>query len=186
MLFDVDKKISQLSADEAKQVHTAFRYCMNSSNFSSFMLEFGHLKENVTWHFVSKGNWSLHELIEFILVQNGKADVTFCTWAIRQEPVRALLAMKEGGLIGKINCILDYRASQRDIETTLLVEGNFDKVVYKRSHAKVVVIESEKYKVAIIGSQNFTKNPRIECGILTTDVDAVDFHLNWMKHEIET
>ena len=186
MLFDIDKKISELSADEAKQVHTALNYCMNSSNFSSFMLEFGHLKKNTTWHFVSKGNWSLHELIEFILAQTGKADVTFCTWAIRQEPVRALLAMKEGGLIRTINCILDYRASQRDIETTLLVESNFDKVVYKRSHAKVVVIESNDWKVAIIGSQNFTKNPRIECGIVTTELDAVNFHLNWMNDEIET
>jgi hypothetical protein len=51
-------------------------------------------------------------------------------------------------------------------------------------HAKIVVLQNQQWSVAIVGSANFTNNPRIEAGIVSTERAVGDFHRDWMLAEI--
>ena len=50
-----------------------------------------------------------------------------------------------------------------------------------KTHAKVTVVLNETWKLAVIGSANYTENERYESGVITLNNDVVDMQLNWIE-----
>lgn len=144
----------------------------------------GNISMGKTIHYVSKGEWSMHDLLFHILSQTGPAHVTFSTWSMSEIAVRQMIDAVESGLLLSLAAALDWRVKVRRPEVLELVRFNFENIRLVNCHAKVAVVQNYKWSVVIVGSANFTNNPRIEAGVITCDKAIADFHKEWIQHEI--
>ncbi|WP_338814072.1 hypothetical protein V9L05_01360 [Bernardetia sp. Wsw4-3y2] len=132
------------------------------------------LEKDSFLEFWTNGAWSNADLVEFVLEQTGKANLYICTWSITEVPVRKLFLLKEKDLIGSIKALLDYR-----IETTspkaIPFLKTFAEIHLTKVHAKITLIEAENAFVTINSSANFTKNPRLESGYISTHKQSFEF-----------
>ena len=132
-------------------------------------------------HFISDGDWSMHDLT-LELVKNLKpAEIFITTYAIRELPIRQLILAQERNEISSVSMLLDYRAKTRTPEVFHLASQNVNKIFLTSIHAKVTVIRSAGGCVTIVGSSNWTQNPRIEAGIITMKKEVANFHIEWIK-----
>jgi hypothetical protein len=53
-----------------------------------------------------------------------------------------------------------------------------------KCHAKVTVIENDEWGISIVGSANYTRNPRIEAGVLFTCRNVAVFERDWIEREL--
>lgn len=135
--------------------------------------------------YVSAGLWSMHDLLFRILELTGPARVTFATWSMTQEPVTMLVNALHEGLILELNGLLDVRVKVRNPKVYQFAKMQFGKVRESVCHAKVTVIENDRWAVTINGSPNFTNNPRIEAGDVIVSRAIAEFHRTWIMKEIE-
>lgn len=136
------------------------------------------------YHWVSLGGWSMYHFIAYVLNTTGPAHLTFSTWAISEQSARSLVLWKEHGSLLSINGILDLRARTRHEGAYHLISGHCNRLVLAHCHAKVTIIKNQDWCVSILGSANFTENPRIEAGIITSAPEVGEFHLQWMEKAI--
>ena len=131
-------------------------------------------------HYVSKGDWSMHDLVMQLINKNSPAEVYLSTYAIRETPLRNLIIAQQKGLITSLNMLIDYRAKVRTPEVYQLAKINANKIFLIAIHAKVCVIKSENSTISIVTSSNWTTNPKIEAGVVSTDKTIGNFHIDWM------
>lgn len=143
------------------------------------------ISQNETVQFSTAGAWSLHQLLEFILLKIGPSKMWMTTWTITEEPMRALLDMINRGLITDLHAVLDYRIEKNKPEAFQLASGLISKIKLTKCHAKVLVLRNQTWNVTIIGSANFSKNPRIEAGVIFTDSATAEFNSNWIDEVID-
>ena len=128
--------------------------------------------------------FQLYNLIEWVLDQTGPADVTVVTFSMSEEFVRKMLKLKKSGLVKSCAVVLDFKAVQKTQKLIKFTENVFDSVTYCKTHAKVVIIETENLEypgVIITGSQNVTRGNRAESTIITTN--EATFYT--MKHKFK-
>jgi hypothetical protein len=135
--------------------------------------------------FVSKGAWSMHDLLLYVLSLTGPADVHFCTWSMTEEPCRQLIRAMNEGLILSLTGLLDVRVKVRNKAVLEFAKMNMTMIREAICHAKVTVIENDRWQVSIVGSANMTNNPRIEAGVLIVNSKIADFNRTWILDEIE-
>jgi hypothetical protein len=115
---------------------------------------------------ITDGHWSLHELIGYLMRHTGSAEVWLTSWGISTEPLQAILDMVRGGLITKLNLILNHRVVQGAPQAYQLLRALHDdarvSISLAKIHAKLVVIHNELHELRIVTSANLTNNPRIE------------------------
>ncbi len=136
-------------------------------------------------HFCTKGKWSNHEVLKAIVQIAGPGRLTLSTWTITEDPIRTIVQMKSEGLITELNCILDYRINDRRPESFHLLKSNSNRITLAKCHAKALVFQGEHRVFSMIGSANFTRNPRIEVGLISNDSSLAEFHLKWMNEILE-
>jgi hypothetical protein len=141
---------------------------------------FDELTPNKHIDFCTAGELSIHQFIQYALTVTGPADVYISSWAIKEDPARVLLFLKETGKIKKLFGVFDYRIKTLDAKHFHLIEKSFNQYALTKCHAKVVVIESETLCLVIVSSANLSNNPRIECGFISTIDKTVQFHKAWM------
>ena len=127
----------------------------------------------------------MHEMVRMILLKTGPAKVWMTTWTITEEPMRILLDLIKTGYISELSAVLDYRIEKRKPEAFQLASNIITRIKLTKCHAKVAVIRNEEWNVTIVGSANFSKNPRIEAGVIFTDKESADFHIQWIDDVID-
>ena len=145
----------------------------------------GKLKMGESIHYASMGEWSNHELMQYILDQIGPAALYFCTWSVSENAVRSIIKNFTDNIILSLTAVLDWRVKVRRPEVLSLLQFNFAQLRLTSCHAKCFVLENNNYQVAVVGSANFTNNPRIEAGVICCDSQAAGFHKNWIIDEYE-
>ncbi len=144
----------------------------------------GVLQPDQAVHYATGGRWSAHELLQFVLERTGPARVSISTWTITEQPVRTLLELRESGHIEQLQILFDHRIKTRCPRAFQLVSALGASVHLAKCHAKVTVVQNQHWSVTILSSQNYTRNPRIEAGVIFTDRGAADFHRGWIEREI--
>lgn len=147
---------------------------------------FGTLDQDQVIPYVSLGDWSTHDLLFFILEQTGPARVWFTTWAISEYAIRQLYQFVEHGMILQLKGIFDYRNGIRKPAELQFLQKITTEIKPAKCHAKVTVIENDNWGISIVGSANFTRNPRIEAGVLFTCRNVADFERDWIERELAT
>jgi hypothetical protein len=136
-------------------------------------------------HFVSMGEWSSHNLLLYLLDQTGPANVYISTWSVSENAVRQLIDAIYNKQIQKLYCVFDWRVKLRRPEVFSLVQYNISDIRLTTCHAKVTVIQNDTWHIAIVGSANYTNNPRIEAGVIACDKEIAEFHKYWMLAELK-
>lgn len=131
-------------------------------------------------HFVSNGDFSQYDLVVELLNIFHPAAVYITTYALREYATKQLINAIERKQIISMNVLLETRIKKRD-DVYELAKANFTKVGLTSLHAKVTVIKSAKGCVTICGSANWTKNARIENGVISMSEAVADFHINWIN-----
>jgi hypothetical protein len=116
------------------------------------------------------GSWSI---IQDMLNMAERADeLTVCSFAMAEGVMRRLI--KERRRISKITVILDFTVATRNRTSMLFIAKNVDELWLCNSHAKLILVENEKFRAVCALSANSTMNYRYECGIITDNKDIVN------------
>ncbi len=134
--------------------------------------------------FVSTGDWSVHDLLFYVLEKTGPAAVHFTTWAISEYAIRQLYNYVTSGLITDLTGIFDYRNVTVKSAEFHFLKRISPNVKPSRVHAKVTVVENEQWSITIAGSGNYTRNPRIEIGIIRNSKTSCAFHKKWIHEQL--
>ena len=145
---------------------------------------FGKVIVGQSVHYASLGDWSTHDLLFCLLEQTGPARVYFTTWAISEYAIRQLYQFIEHGLILELKGIFDYRNGVRKPAELQFLQKITTDIKAAKCHAKVTVIENDNWGISVVGSANYTRNPRIEAGVLCCDKDVATFHRDWILREL--
>jgi hypothetical protein len=141
---------------------------------------FDELTPNKHIDFCTAGELSIHQFIQYALTVTGPADVYISSWAIKEDPARVLLFLKETGKIKKLFGVFDYRINTTDAKHFHFIKKAFTQYTLTKCHAKVVVIIGQNLSLTIVSSANLSNNPRIERGFISTCEPTINFDKQWM------
>lgn len=186
MLFNFQTLLSPVSKPiiesncEFKRISKRHLKHGDDSNLSDVLptLEMGDIVEYYT-----KGRFSKHNLIEYILRVTGPADVLIATWAMTEAPLRTLARLKNEGKILKLECMVEHKVPGHNPKSYGYAKQFFDQIWLGRNHAKVVVIENQDWAVVITTSANLTRNRRIESGDIKCSRESVEFNRKWINEQ---
>jgi len=188
MLIDLDVIAKEKELYQAKSHEDKCHRYINEDVRMELSVQMGALRMGESIHFATDARWHLHDVIVWALSQTGKAELYFCTYAIKEFQARLFSNMHRDGLIGKTTALIDYRADLHDPQAVQLL-GGFAEVGKMRTHAKLTVIRNESWGVTIVGSANLTQNTRADVGVITCDEGVADYRIEWikknMKHDIK-
>ena len=176
-----DKVTSGKVATDGAQVDTA----VLGKSFERVEQVIGQLPAHGSIHYASAGEWSTHELLYHLLQQTGPAKVYIATWSMTETPARWLGEMLTRGMMEQLELVLAFRTKNHHPGAYHLAKQLAARVRLTVLHAKVTVIESPSHSVSIVGSANYTNNPRIEAGVITVDKQVADFHRTWIMQLLE-
>ncbi len=103
MLFKVEKIIEPVTVmdDPNSVVDGGLHAIAGSMKLQEVTLMVDHGK---TVHWVSRGDWSMHQLLYKLLEKTGPADVYISSYAFSEKPARVLADMKHNGIIQQLFC----------------------------------------------------------------------------------
>lgn len=144
----------------------------------------GDIKPNSSVFFMTNGAWSNISILEYLLQITGPADVYFSTWSISADAIRKFTLWKESGLITDLYAVMDIGIRNRKPEIYQQAIAAFPKLKLSKCHAKVAVILGDKHAFTVMGSANFTRNPRREAGMITSDIRIAEANASWIVKEV--
>ncbi len=137
-----------------------------------------------TIHWMSEGDWSMHQLLQSLLQKTGPADVWISSFAFSELPARVICDLKDTGVIKQLKCIIDSRVDTRSASALAMLKNACNELKLCATHSKVTVLKNEEWFVAVVGSANYTSNKRIETGIITAIPVIASFHQKWIDNEL--
>lgn len=135
--------------------------------------------------YFSDGSWSNYELMEFLLQITGPALVGFTTWSISEVAITKMNEWVNSGQIIELLAVLDVGLRNRKPHIHQQAIATLKRLKLAHCHAKVMAIVAPEISFLVIGSANFTKNPRKEAGVIICDRDEAEFAFNWVKGIID-
>lgn len=180
---DDTRKAFGLEVDEMYVDEASNLVFLSGDKMSVIADAIGDLDHGNNIFFLTDGAWSNIDLIGYILNTTGPARLFFTTWSIAADTISKLGAWKDNGQLFSIHAILDQGIRNRKPEILQLAMGTFANLKLTKIHAKVTVIQNEKYSVVLMGSANFTKNPRKEIGMIIKSRQLADANIKWILEE---
>lgn len=139
---------------------------------------------------VSRGQWSLHQLIAHLVDLLGPCACTLTSWGISAKPLTCLLDLVRNQRIRHLNALFDHRVRLQCPDAFQLLlsisEHERVKVGLSKIHAKVVILHGEHLAAQVSTSANLTVNPRTETYALSTSPEKVAFHSQWVEADLLT
>jgi len=132
---------------------------------------------------VSKGQFSLIELIEHVLDATGPASVVISTWtAAGADLAHAQGLLSDGRILG-MRWLVDYSFPSRQPGYCRLLRDRFgdNSIACCANHAKFVLVHNEQWSVAIRTSMNLNLNRRLESYEISDDPKMVA----WLLEVVE-
>jgi hypothetical protein len=113
---------------------------------------------------ITKGQFSMIDIAAAVLERTGPADVSVWTWCIAEYEVSAVTAFMVNGRVRDFRLVMDWAGAQRDMPLVADLQERFglDCIRVTKTHAKIVMIANEDWRVVIRGSMNLNSNPRFE------------------------
>jgi hypothetical protein len=159
----------------------------NNSSFifsaGSVADDFGTLVPGHFYHYLNHGQWSLHDLLEFVLKYTGPAEVLVTSFSLSETAIRAFVRLMDEGLITELQCLFDVSTKRNKLDLLMFAQNVTSQVYLSSNHAKLISVKSAQKHVFINTSANLTVNRRHESGILITDKEIID-HYYTAIHEI--
>jgi hypothetical protein len=135
--------------------------------------------------FCTASEWSTHNLIFHLLKFTGPCHLVAATWSVSEKATVLLKYALERKQILSVRFLVDWRVRVRTPAFMALSKQGFGVVRVSNCHAKAFVLHNDDWSVSSVGSANFTNNPRIEAGHISTNPAVSAFHIRWINAEIE-
>ena len=124
----------------------------------------GPLEPGMALFAVTRGQFSMIDVINDLVWKMGKADVSVWTWAIAEYEVEVFTALLDRREIGKGTLVVDYTAEGRNPGLLDKWRDRFGEgsVRVVRTHAKIARVWNDDLRFLARGSMNLNFNPRFE------------------------
>nr|VFK22815.1 MAG: hypothetical protein BECKLPF1236A_GA0070988_103594 [Candidatus Kentron sp. LPFa]VFK35193.1 MAG: hypothetical protein BECKLPF1236C_GA0070990_103434 [Candidatus Kentron sp. LPFa] len=146
---------------------------------------FPSLEKGFDYPFSTSGGWSTHDLIFRCLDIIGPARLFAATWSAGQEVTQLILNKMTDGTLKEIHCLADIRVKVNNPDFVALAKQSFTSFRISAVHAKIFTLQNDEWSISCVSSANWTHNPRIEAGHLSTNKQVADFHTDWIRREIQ-
>lgn len=113
---------------------------------------------------LTKGQFSLTDMIEAILEKTGPADLSISTWTAANGDVSRMLELLGSGAIRSCRWLVDLTFVRRCPQLMAEIRAKFgaDAIRVTKTHAKFCTIVNNEWQVALRSSMNLNQNPRME------------------------
>lgn len=131
---------------------------------------------------LTKGQFSLLDLVREVLTVTGPADVTISTWSTGIKDMESARWLIDNGDMRSLRLLTDrsFPARQPRYAARLTQLFGPSAIIVSRVHAKIAVIRNERWAVAIRSSMNLNHNPRFEQFDVNESRAACDFLGAWV------
>ena len=126
---------------------------------------------------VTKGQFSLLDLIRAVSGQIGPAALTVSTWSTGIRDTQNIETLINQGAFTSANLCLDRSFSGRQpkyVDEVIRVWGE-DSIRMTRNHAKFFLLRNEKWNICCRSSMNLNRNPRLEQFDIDDNAEICDF-----------
>ena len=110
----------------------------------------------------------LADVIASILEHIGASEIVISTFSTSEEFLRRIWRLRKVGLITSASLFCDLKAARKTVHLYTFITSIFDAVHLAENHSKVVLLGNNRYKVAVVTSQNQTRGNRFECGVISS------------------
>ena len=126
---------------------------------------------------ITKGQFSLIELIFAILEQTGPADVFCSTWTAAGADLTEAFDLLKSGKMRSCRFLVDHTFQRRKPAFAAKIRELFgaEAVRVTRNHAKFCLIRNESWSIVLKTSMNLNTNPRLEDFDIQDDPALADF-----------
>jgi hypothetical protein len=133
---------------------------------------------------LTRGQFSLIDLVYSILKKIGSADVYIVTWSAGIKDVNNVKWMMDSSLIKKVRLITDHSYKTRQKKYAQSIEELFgvENILTSEIHAKFVLIENDQFKITIRTSMNLNANKTCESFELDEGQEIFDFYFAFISH----
>lgn len=133
-------------------------------------------------HYYSWGNFNQVSLIIYLIKQTGPVHLLLTSYSFSTKSIEQLQNRISKGEILSFRVILDNRVRVMSPKPFQMISTSFN---YRciSVHAKVALLWNDKWNITIVTSQNATDNPKLERGIIFTDIDTFNFDFKILENE---
>lgn len=126
---------------------------------------------------LTKGQFSISDVIQHCLTQTGPATVDIATWTAALGDIKRAENLLKDGRITRIRFVVDPSFKSRKPEFCKALIDTFGDGCIRtvNSHAKFAIIRNERWNLAIRTSMNLNPNPRLENFEISDDVALASF-----------
>lgn len=135
--------------------------------------------------FMHKGDWAIHEVLPNLLSAIGPASVRIATFSVSEDSLRPLFFLSEEGKISNLTLLLDTTVKRHKLDLLLFASNITPSIRIDSCHAKVLLVENERYKFGIVGSANLNQNHRWEAGFYFTGGKHYDYFSDMFNKSYE-
>lgn len=114
------------------------------------------------------------DILKWTLSQTGPADVRMSSFSISEEFLRRIFFIEKEGLVRSLDIVLDFKATNKTLKLWPFIAQTVRNCYLSDNHSKILLVSNERWKVAVVMSQNLTRGNRYESGFITTDTAVFD------------
>ncbi len=141
----------------------------------------GDLSDGKTIFFVTAGSWAMHDLLHYILNITGPAEVKCFTWAVSIPGAQEIIKLITTGKITKCDFMAHYLMRKMCADAMAILQPHCHRCVGACNHSKGFILKNKKWTVSCIASANYSNNPTIEGGALTTNPEVYAMNEKWLN-----
>lgn len=126
---------------------------------------------------LTKGQFSLIELISAIVDQTGPAEIFISTWTASSADLSDAFKLMKSGKILHARFLVDHTFQRRQPGFAKKIRDLFglDAVRVTRNHAKFCLIRNSKWNIVLKTSMNLNFNPRLEDFDIQDDLNLANY-----------
>lgn len=145
------------------------------------------LKKDTRLIGLTRGQFSLIDLIHSCLKKTGSAKVICCTWSAGIKDANQVRWMLNSKLLESFTLVTDHSFATRQKKYALAIEDLFgaENIRTSEVHAKFVLIHNHNWKIAIRTSMNLNANKTCETFEIDENMEIFEFYLNFVKSTFE-
>lgn len=135
---------------------------------------------------LTKGEFSMIDLIHAVLTKTGPAHVAVVTWSAGIKDVHQVKWMMDTNLIQTFTLVTDhsYATRQKKYAASIIEIFGEENIRTSEIHAKFTLIHNEQFNVCIRTSMNLNANRTCENFEIDDDIDIFNFYMDFVEHTV--
>jgi hypothetical protein len=137
----------------------------------------GPITPGIELYGVSKGQFSLIDLLTYCLEATGPADVVISTWTAANADLKFAYKLMTAGTIRSLRFLVDFSFPSRQPAYCAALRETFgdDCLRISKNHAKFCTIRSNAWNLVIRTSMNLNENRRLESYEISDDRNMAEY-----------